>query len=249
MKLEGKVAIVTGGTRGIGRSIVEKFIEEGAIVAVLGSREETAAKAVGELKEKYPNANILGRGVALDDQNQVKKVVEEVKNTFGRIDILVNNAGTTATKSILEVTDEEFDKMMQIDVYGVMRMTREVAKVMVEQKSGSIINTTSMVGLYGSPNQPAYSCAKAGVIGLTKACAKELARSNIRVNAVAPGVVGTDMVKENVSDAMLEGLERMIPLGRMANPSELAGVYVYLASDDASYTNGAVISVDGGLVM
>lgn len=249
MKLAGKVAIVTGGTRGIGNAIVEKFIEEGATVIVGGSRQETADKAIARLKESYPNASIEGVGIDLSSGDAVKAVVSHVKEAYGKIDILVNNAGITTTQSILEITDEEFDKTMQVDLYGVLRMTREVSKVMVEQKSGSIINTSSIVGLYGSVHQPAYSCAKAGVIGLTKACARELGRYNVRVNAVAPGVVGTDMVKENVTDAMLEGLKRMIPMGRMADPKELASVYAYLASEDASYTNGAVFSVDGGLVM
>ena len=205
MKLEGKVAIVTGGTRGIGKSIVERFLEEGAIVILGGSRVETAKKAEKECLEKYPNAQVVGVEMELTSTEKVEMLISKIEKEYGKIDILVNNAGITTTQSILELTDSEFDQVMQLDVYGIMRMTRAVSRVMVKQKSGgSIINTASMVGIYGSPRQPAYSCAKAAVLGFRKACAKEWGHQNIRVNAVAPGVVGTDMVKENVSDEMLE---------------------------------------------
>ena len=187
-------------------------------------------------------------GVKITDSNEVKNMVEQVVSKWGYIDILVNNAGITATKSILEMTDEDFTSMMDINVTGVFKCTREVAKIMKE-RGGSIINTGSMVGIYGGKMQCAYGASKFAVHGFTKSCSKELGMYNIRVNAVAPGVVGTDMVAESVSEQMLQGLKHMTPLGRMADPKELAGAYVYLASDDASFTTGTIIQVDGGIVM
>ena len=154
-----------------------------------------------------------------------------------------------AQKAYTEMTDEEFDSVIAIDLAGPFKCIRAVAKIMQKQGSGSIINTSSMVGLYGSPCQASYASAKAGVIGLTKSCAKELGRYGIRVNAVAPGVVMTDMVAASVDERMMAGLQQLTPLGRAAQPEELAPAYVYLASDDASFTTGAILSVDGGIVM
>ena len=248
MKLKEKVAIVTGGSRGIGLAIVEGFVKEGAKVAICGSRIETAQKAVEQILSTYPDADVMPIGVKITDTEEVKNMVEQVVTKWGYIDILVNNAGITATKSVTDMTDDDFNTMMDVNVTGVFKCTREVAKIMKE-KGGSIINTGSLVGLYGSKFQTAYSASKFAVHGFTKACAKELGMYNIRVNAVAPGVVGTDMVSESVSEQMLQGLKSMTPLGRMAEPKELAGVYVYLASEDASFTTGTIISVDGGIVL
>ena len=190
-----------------------------------------------------------GAKVAITDTDSVDQMVETVMKEWGRIDILVNNAGITNAKPTTEMTDEEFDSVIAIDLAGPFKCTRAVAKVMKEQKYGAIVNTSSMVGLYGSPCQASYASAKAGVIGLTKSCAKELGRFGIRVNAVAPGVVLTDMVAASVDERMMAGLQQLTPLGRAANPEELAPAYVYLASDDASFTTGAILSVDGGIVM
>lgn len=248
MKLNGKVAIVTGGSRGIGFAIVESFVKEGAKVAVCGSKLETAQKAVDKILSSYPDAEVIAIGVKVTDTNEVITMVEQVVSKWGYIDVLVNNAGITATKALIDMTDEDFDSVMDVNVRGVFKCTREVAKIM-QKRGGSIINTSSLVGTYGGRMQSAYATSKFAVNGFTKSCAKELGMYNIRVNAVAPGVVGTDMVADNVSEQMLEGLKRVTPLARMAKPEELAGAYVYLASEDASFTTGAILQVDGGIVL
>ena len=172
-----------------------------------------------------------------------------VMERWGRVDILVNNAGVTSTKQIFDMTDEDFDAVLRINLSGPFRCIRAVAGIMRRQRGGSIINTSSMVGTYVGKMQTDYSYSKFGVNGLTKSCAKELGPYGIRVNAVAPGVVGTDMVAQSVDDRMLAALQSLTPLGRMATPDELAGAYVYLASDDASFTTGTILHVDGGIVM
>ena len=250
MKLENKVAIITGSSRGIGYEIAKLYLKEGAKVMICGSKDESAFKAVSMLKEELNITDdfISGIGVNLKDNSSVERVVEETIKKFGKLDILVNNAGITSRESLTDADDEVFYNMFEINFYGPMRLIRASVPYMKEN-GGSIINTSSMVGIYGSPNQAAYTSSKFAINGLTKACAKELGQFNIRVNAVAPGVVGTDMVRENVSEEMKAGLLRMTPLGKMAQPKELAGIYLYLASDSSSFTTGQVIGVDGGLIM
>jgi len=249
MRLENKVAIITGASRGIGFAIAEAFVREGAKVAVCGSRLSSAEKAVSILREKYPQAEMLPIGVNVNDTEEIKSMVSAVVDKWGRVDALVNNAGVTSTKSILEMTDEDFTSVIDINLVGPFKIIREVAKVMRDNGGGSIINTSSMVGSYGGKMQTAYSSSKFGINGLTKSCAKELGQYNIRVNAVAPGAVATDMAKEFTSDKMRQFLAMMTPLGRMAEPDELAGAYVYLASDEATFTTGTIVNVDGGIVM
>lgn len=249
MRLENKVAIITGASRGIGFAIAEAFVREGAKVAVCGSRLSSAEKAVSILREKYPQAEMLPIGVNVNDTEEIKSMVSAVVDKWGRVDVLVNNAGVTSTKSILEMTDEDFTSVIDINLVGPFKIIREVAKVMRDNGGGSIINTSSMVGSYGGKMQTAYSSSKFGINGLTKSCAKELGQYNIRVNAVAPGAVATDMAKEFTSDKMRQFLAMMTPLGRMAEPDELAGAYVYLASDEATFTTGTIVNVDGGIVM
>lgn len=249
MKLENKVAIVTGSSRGIGYSVAEAFLKEGAKVAVCGSSLESAEKAAGKLASKYPRERILPLGVDMTDSASIKSMAESTVEKWGRIDVLVNNAGVTSAKSIFDMDDEDFDSVIRINLAGPFKCIREVARIMKDSGGGSIINTSSMVGTYGGKMQTAYSSSKFGINGLTKSCAKELGRFNIRVNAVAPGVVGTDMVAQSVSAEMMEALKSFTPLGRMAVPEELAGAYVYLASDEASFTTGAIVNVDGGIVM
>ena len=217
---------------------------------VCGSKDESALKAVSMLKEELNITDdfISGIGVNLKDNSSVERVVEETIKKFGKLDILVNNAGITSRESLTDADDEVFYNMFEINFYGPMRLIRASVPYMKEN-GGSIINTSSMVGIYGSPNQAAYTSSKFAINGLTKACAKELGQFNIRVNAVAPGVVGTDMVAGNVTEEMKQGLIRMTPLKRMAGPEDLAGAYLYLASDEASFTTGAIIQVDGGLIM
>ena len=250
MNLENKVVLITGSTRGIGNSIARLFLENSAKVVICGSNIDNAKKAVESIKADLGinDNNIMPVGLNMKDKESIKEVVNSIINRFGRIDVLINNAGITSNISLLDSTDEEFYEMFDINFFGVVSLTREVVKHMKET-GGSIINTSSMVGMYGGRNQSAYASSKFAINGLTKSLAKELGMYNIRVNAVAPGVVGTDMVKENVSEEMKQGLLRMTPLNKMADPSDLAGAYLYLASDLSKFTTGTIIQVDGGLVM
>ena len=197
MLLEGKVAIVTGASRGIGFAVAKAYACEGARVAVCGSREETAQKAVQELQKLCPGAQLLPVGVDVSDGEAIRAMVARVMERWGKIDILVNNAGVTGAKPIFDMTDEDFESMIDINLTGPFKCTREVAKVM-KQTGGCIINTSSLVGTYASRMQTAYVASKFGINGLTKACARELGPYGIRVNAVAPGVVQTDMVAQSV---------------------------------------------------
>ena len=250
MNLENKVVLITGSTRGIGNSIARLFLENSAKVVICGSNIENAKKAVESIKSdlNISDDNIMPVGLNMKDKESIKEVVESVINRFGKIDVLINNAGITSNISLLDSTDEEFYEMFDINFFGVVSLTREVVKHMKET-GGSIINTSSMVGMYGGRNQSAYASSKFAINGLTKSLAKELGMYNIRVIAVEPGVVGTDMVKVNVSQELKQGLLRMTPLNKMAEPSDLAGAYLYLASDLSKFTTGTIIQVDGGLVM
>lgn len=248
MRLKNKVAVITGASRGIGFSVAEAFIREGAKIALCGSRQESAESAASKLLQTYPDAEILPVGVDVTDSGAISDMVSRVVDKWGYIDVLVNNAGVTSAKQLFDMTDEDFDSVIRINLSGPFKCTREAAKIM-RQRGGSIINTSSMVGTYGGKMQSAYSSSKFGINGLTKSCAKELGVYGIRVNAVAPGVVATDMMKNSVNDQMLAGLKQVTPLGRPGEPKELAGAYVYLASDEASFTTGTIIHVDGGIVM
>ncbi len=249
MRLAGKVAIVTGASRGIGFSIASAFVAEGASVTLCGSRAASAERATAELLDRFPDADVLPMGVDVTDTAEVSRMVSATVSRWGRVDVLVNNAGVTSTKGITEMTDEDFTSVLGINLVGPFKTIREVVPVMRDNGGGSIINTSSMVGTYGGRMQTAYSSSKFGINGLTKSCAKELGQYGIRVNAVAPGAVATDMVEEFTDDRMKAFLASMTPLGRMADPDELAGTYVYLASDESSFTTGAIINVDGGIVM
>lgn len=249
MNLENKVAIITGSTRGIGNSIAKLFLENKAKVVICGSTKENAEKAVSKMKEELnlTDDNIMGIGLNMKDSSSMKLSVDEVIKKWKKIDVLVNNAGITSNVSLLDSTDEDFMEMFQINFFGVVSLTREVVKHMKET-GGSIINTSSMVANFGARNQAAYASSKFAINGLTKSLAKELGMYNIRVNAVAPGVVATDMMSI-VTEEMKQGLLRMTPLNRMAEPTDLAGAYLYLASDLSKFTTGTIIQVDGGLVM
>ena len=250
MFVKDKVVLITGSSRGIGNAIAREFAESGAKVVICGSRLENAEKAKEEIIRELniEEDNLLPVGINMKDSQDMKRVVEDVINKWGRIDVLINNAGITSNVSLLDSTDEEFKEMFDINFFGVVSLTREVVKYM-KSAGGSIINTSSMVGTYGGRNQSAYASSKFAINGLTKSLAKELGMYNIRVNAVSPGVVGTDMVKDNVSEEMKAGLLRMTPLAKMAEPKDLAGIYLYLASDASNFTTGQIIGVDGGLIM
>lgn len=248
--LEGKVAIITGSSRGIGYSIAELFLKEKAKVVVCGSKLESAEKAREKLiASGYDENNIIPLAINMTKSEEFASLISDVVNKWGKIDILVNNAGITSNVKFMDTTRSQFMEMFEVNFFSVIELTREVAKYMIENKGGSIINTSSMVGINGGRGQVAYASSKAAINGLTISLAKELGPYNIRVNAVAPGVVGTDMMMGAVNEDMKKALINMTPLQRMASPNDLAGAYLYLASDASSFTTGTIIKVDGGLMM
>ena len=244
MLLQGKVAIVTGGTRGIGYAVVKTFLENGATVALFGSRQETVDKALAKLKTENADWPVLGACPDLTDYQAVEAAINDVRERFGRVDILVNNAGISAREPLLDYDPEAFKKILALNVDAVFNGCRAAAAIMKEQGEGAIINTSSMVSLYGQPSGCGYPASKFAVNGLTKSLARELGKYGIRVNAVAPGVTRTDMVAA-LPPEMLKRVSDPIPLGRVGEPEEVANAFLFLASDMASYVTGAILSVDG----
>jgi 3-oxoacyl-[acyl-carrier protein] reductase len=244
--LEQKVVIVTGGAQGIGLCAAERFAAEGAIVAIWDFNAGKGSDAESELRQKGHDVRFMQ--VNVTDMASVRAAVETLMQETGRIDVLVNNAGITRDASLLKMTEEQWQQVIDVNLGGVFHCTQAVAPVMVEQKSGCIINTSSVVGLYGNYGQTNYVATKSGVIGMTKVWARELGRKGIRVNAVAPGFIATDMV-ETIPENIIEQIVGKTPLARMGNPEDIANAYVYLASDMASFVSGTVLSVDGGLVL
>lgn len=244
MLLQGKVAVVTGGTRGIGFAIVKKFVENGAKVALLGSRQETVDKALQKMKEELPDAEVTGYWPNLMNAGEVEEVFTKVKDMYGSLDILVNNAGVSARDSFYEYKPEDFEKVIDLNLNSVFICAQAAAKIMKEQGGGVILNTSSMVSIYGQPAGVGYPASKFAVNGLTKSLARELGKDQIRVNAVAPGVTRTDMVAA-LPDEMVKRITATIPLGRVGEPEDVANAFVFLASDMASYVTGEILSVDG----
>lgn len=240
--LKNKTAIVTGGTRGIGLSIVKKYLENGANVAVAGSRQESVEKALSQLTEY--EGRVMGIWPNLCDPKAVGEAFASVKERFGSVDILANNAGISSRTSLYDYTVEEFSKILDINLKAVFVCSQAAARIMKEQGGGVIINTSSMVGEYGQPSGCGYPATKFAVNGLTKSLARELAKDQIRVNAVAPGVTKTDMVAA-LPQEMVERISAGIPLGRVGEPVDIANAYLYLASDLAGYVTGIVLRVDG----
>ena len=240
--LKGKTAIVTGGTRGIGFAIVKKYLENGANVAIAGSRQESVEKAMEKLPE-YED-RIMGIWPDICFPDEVAEAFASVKEKFGRIDILANNAGLSSRTSLYEYTLEEFSKIMDINVKAVFVCSQAAARIMKEQGDGVIINTSSMVGEYGQPSGCAYPTSKFAVNGLTKSLARELAKDKIRVNAVAPGVTRTDMLSA-LPQEMVDRISAGIPLGRVGEPLDIANAYLFLASELSSYVTGVTLRVDG----
>ena len=244
MLLNGKIAVVTGGTRGIGYATVKKFLDNGAKVALFGSRSTTVERAVQQLKETCADYEVEGFYPDLLNAEEVRKTFEQIVSKWGHIDILVNNAGVSARESIYTYDPEEFKKTMDLNVNAVFICTHEVVKFMKEQGSGVILNTSSMVSLYGQPSGCAYPASKFAINGLTKSLARELGKDQIRVNAVAPGVTNTDMVAA-LPDEVIQPLINTIPLKRVGEPEDIANAFLFLASDMASYVTGEILSVDG----
>lgn len=244
MLLEGKVAVVTGGSRGIGFAIVKRYLEHGAKVVLFGSKKETADKAVAELKEINGSWVVEGMYPDLTDPKALDDAFHQIKNTYGSLDILVNNAGVSQSDSIYNYAPEDMKSIMDLNVLSVLYASQSAAKIMKPQGGGVIINTSSMVSLYGQAAGVAYPASKFAVNGITKSLARELGRDHIRVNAVAPGVTETEMVMA-LPDAVIQPLIATIPLGRVGTPEDVANAFLYLASDLASYVSGEILSVDG----
>lgn len=242
--LKGKVAVVTGGTRGIGYEVVRKYLTNGAKVVLFGSRQESVDKALKQLKEENAAWEVDGLFPKLTDAAEVEKAIAWVKDKYGRVDILVNNAGISQSTRLYDYTPEEFDKVIDLNVKAVFYAILPAAKIMKEQGGGCIINTSSMVSISGQPAGVGYPASKFAVNGITISLARELARDGIRVNAVAPGVTKTDMVAALPQD-MVDRISAGIPLGRPGSPEEVADAFLYLASDMASYVTGEILSVDG----
>ena len=240
--LNKKVAIITGGTRGIGLETARVFKENNAEVIIFGSKKETIDNAIKELKKE--NIEVKGYYPNLNDYNEISKIIEEIYNEYGHIDILVNNAGISANKKIEDTTSEDFENIMNLNVNAIFNMTKTVVPYMKKNNGGVILNTSSMVSIYGQPSGVGYPASKFAVNGLTKSLARELAPSNIRVNAVAPGITKTDMVA-SLPKEMIEPLIKTIPLGRIGEPRDIANAFLFLASDMASYITGEILSVDG----
>ena len=242
--LKGKVAVVTGGSRGIGFAIVEKYLENGATVVLCGSRQETADKAVKELKQINPNYNVEGIGLDLNNPEEIEKEFNRIKEQYGSLDILVNNAGISQRESIYSLKPEDFANILELNVNSIFYCSQVAAKLMKQQGGGVILNTSSMVSIYGQSSGVGYPTSKFAVNGMTKSLARELGKDNIRVNAVAPGVTNTDMVKV-LPEEIIKPIIATIPLGRVGEPEDVANAFLYLASDMANYVTGVILSVDG----
>ena len=244
MRLQNKVAIITGGSRGIGFATAEAFLREGATVIIAASGKASADKAVAALKEKFPDRKIAGIAPNLANLEDVRSIFKTISATYGCIDILVNNAGVSESTPFMDYTEETFDKVMDLNVKGVFNATRAAAECMVPRGSGVILSTSSMVSISGQPSGFAYPASKFAVNGLTVSLARELGPKGIRVNAVAPGITETDMMKA-VPKEVIEPMIARIPLRRLGQPEDIANAFVFLASDEASYITGVVLSVDG----
>lgn len=242
--LEEKVAIVTGGTRGIGYEIVRTFLENKAKVILFGSRKETVDKAIKSLKEEDSNYEVFGLYPNLSNEEEVKDAFNLIIEKYGHIDILVNNAGVSSSTPITNYTEEEYNNIIDLNIKSVFMCSKNIVPYMEKNNGGVIINTSSMVSIYGQPSGCLYPTSKFAVNGLTKSLARELAPKNIRVNAVAPGITETDMVA-NLPKEVIEPLIKTIPLGRIGKPRDVANAFLFLASDMASYITGEILSVDG----
>ena len=244
MRLQDKGAIITGGSRGIGYATADRFLEEGAKVILTASTQESADKAVAKLREKHPDSVIAGISPNLADLKSVQDAFAIATAQYGCVDILVNNAGVSESTPFMQYTEETFDKVMDLNVKGVFNATRAAANCMMARGSGVILTTSSMVSLTGQPSGFAYPASKYAVNGLTVSLARELGPKGIRVNAVAPGITETDMMKA-VPKEVIEPMIARIPLRRLGQPEDIANAFVFLASDEASYITGVVLSVDG----
>ena len=246
LRLAGKVAIITGAGRGIGYATAMKFGREGATVITCDINADQAQQAAHDVAEAGGEA--MGFQIDVREPDSLATMVEQVVARYGRIDCLVNNAGIVQDSTLKNMTEEQFDSVIEINLKGVYNCTKAVVDVMLKQSSGVILNASSIVGLYGNFGQTNYAASKFGVIGMVKTWARELGRKGIRANAVCPGFVSTPILGK-IPEKVLKALEERVPLGRLAYPEEIANTFAFLASDEASYINGAVIEVSGGLTL
>lgn len=243
-RLKNKVAIITGGARGIGKATVEKFLDEGATVICWDIDD----KAAVELLKGNKGRPLHFQKVDTVDRQSIADAISELMATHKRIDVLINNAGITRDATLKKMTPEQWQLVLDVNLTGVFNCTQAVAEHMVLAGSGKIVNAASIVGLYGNFGQSNYVATKSGVIGMSKVWARELGRKGICVNAVAPGFIATEMVG-TIPEKVIKNLEERTPLGRMGSPEDIANAYLFLASDESNFVNGTVLSVDGGLVI
>ena len=250
MRLKDKVCIITGGAQGIGLATAQRFLDEGAIVALCDLRQDAVEAALARLRATRSGREGRVEGFAVDvtRRAQVDSMVARIKAGFGRIDALVNNAGITLDARLAKMTDDQFDQVIAVNLKGTYHCAQAVLETMVEQGSGSITNASSVVGIFGNFGQSNYAASKFGVIGLAKTWARELGPKGIRCNAVAPGFIATAIL-HTIPDKVMAQMTDRVPLRRLGRPEEIASVYAFLASDEASYVNGAVIEVAGGLTV
>ena len=246
MRFQDKVALITGGARGIGKEIALRFAKEGANIAIFDVDMEEAAKTQNQIEAL--GRQLMAFKVDVTDYKQVEEAVNKILDKFKGVDILVNNAGITRDALLLRMTDSDWDAVINVNLKGTFNCTKCVSKVMVKQTYGRIVNIASIIGLIGNIGQANYSASKAGIIALTKTAAKELARRNINVNAIAPGFIATDMTAKLPQDIKAKMLSA-IPLNRLGEPADVAVLCLFLAAEDSSYITGQVIVIDGGMVM
>ncbi len=245
-RLENKVAVITGGAQGIGKATVKLFAEEGAAVIIWDVNEAKASAAINDLKSV--SDKIEFRKVDVTNLDSTTEAASEIIEKHKKIDILINNAGITRDASLMKMTAEQWSQVIDVNLTGVFNCTKAVIPSMIENKSGKIVNTSSVVGLYGNFGQTNYVASKSGIIGMTKVWARELGRKGINVNAVAPGFIATEMV-ETVPEKVIEMLKEKTPLGKLGDPQDIANAYLFLVSNEAKYITSATLSVDGGLVL
>jgi 3-oxoacyl-[acyl-carrier protein] reductase len=246
MRLKDKVAIITGAGRGIGQATAVKFAREGAKVTVCDLTPEWIDQTIALCQEA--GAEAIGCVADVRDMKSLDAMVKTTLDKWGRVDCLVNNAGIVMDAQLKNMSEDQFDKVIDINLKGVFNCTKAVVQTMLSQESGVILNASSIVGLYGNFGQTNYAASKFGVIGMMKTWARELGRKGIRANAICPGFIATDILK-SMPDRVLRALEEKVPMGRLGTPEEIANTFAFLASDEASYINGAVIEVSGGLTI
>ncbi len=246
MRLQGKVSIITGAARGIGQATALKFAREGAKVIVCDIDMAAVSETVDQITADGGEA--VGFRVDVIDKKSIAAMVEGVVKKYGRIDTLVNNAGIVMDAQLKKMSDDQFDKVIDINLKGTYNCTKAVVDIMLEQNSGCILNASSIVGLHGNFGQTNYAASKFAVIGMVKTWARELGKKGIRSNAVCPGFISTTILN-SIPQKVIDAIEQRVPLGRLGKPEEIANTYAFLASDEASYINGAVIEVSGGATL